>query len=84
MKTIEETIKDKLVNYGLWPEEAETVMKEVEQAPENESMQGRWHESPEDYPPAILSLAWLSAKDHAIEYLKINKPLHFALRVLEA
>lgn len=78
MNTIRATITDRLQEHGLWPQEAEAVMSAVEAAPENESMKGRWGETPDAYPPMIMTLAWLSAKTKAVEWIDENKPQHFA------
>lgn len=83
MPNIMNEMKDALVAHGLWPEEAERVMEYVAKAPENEPMEGRWTDSFDDYPPAIKNLAWMSVRRGAIEWLKANKPSHFALLVME-
>ena len=78
MKTIRTVIADRLQDHGLWPKEAEAVMDAVEAAPENESMKSRWGDTPDDYPPSIVALMWMSAKTKAVEWIDANKPLHFA------
>ena len=83
MKTIEEKITERLVNNGLWPDEAKAVMELVKKAPENESMQGRWSENAEYYPQQIMAMAWFSAKNHAIEWIDSNFPNHFARSMFE-
>lgn len=84
MPTMLTEMKETLVANGLWPEEAEKVMEVVMRAEENEVMRDRWADSFSDYPPVIKTMAWMSAKQHAVEWLKANKPEHFALRCLEA
>jgi hypothetical protein len=84
MKTIKRTLIEKLQENGLWLQEAEEVMAMVEADPANKDMQGRWDESPEDYPPSIMVLAWMSARDKALEWIERNKPKHFAKGMLEA
>jgi len=81
------TIINKLVtlltDHGLWPNEIAEVLSIIKSAPENESMTGRWDDEESDYPPAIMTLAWMSAKAHAIDYLEKTKPKHFALALLK-
>jgi hypothetical protein len=83
MKTIKQTIIEKLQEHGLWPNEAKEVMEMVEADPANESMQGRWGESPEGYPAIIMAAAWMSARWNALEWINKNKPLHFAKGMFE-
>ena len=83
MATIRKHIEETLVNHGLWPNEAEQVMNHVVELPENVSMRDRWEHDTEDYPPSIVTLAWMSAKETAIEHLKKTNPQHFALWLLE-
>jgi len=56
------------------PPAADAVMEAVKSAPENEAMQGRWSDSAEGYPPAIFILAWMSAKEKALEWIDANCP----------
>jgi len=70
-----------LENHGLWDDEAKTVIELVKV--EQPSMDGRWNDDVSGYPDAIVITLWMSAKRNAIEYLKANKPEHFALWLLE-
>ncbi len=81
--TIKNTVKEKLINHGLWPQEADDIVENVILAPENEAMKDLWNDHAEGYPEQITSLAWFSAKLHAIEFLEKNKPMHFALNILK-
>lgn len=80
--TIHETLKTKLVDHGLFADEAEAVLTELAAAPESESMQGRWREDADDYPPVMTSVLMLSAKRKAVEWIDRNKPMHWARALL--
>lgn len=81
--TIRTKLQNLLENHGLWPEEIKTVIEKTILAEENELMAGRWDEDESNYPPAIMNLAWFSAKTNAIEHLESTKPKHFALHILK-
>ena len=82
--TIKNKIKEKLTQHGLWPEEVDSVVLNTISEPENEAMKDRWNDDEQDYPPAIVVLAWISAKFHAIDFLEQTKPKHFALNILKS
>ena len=84
MSTIKETLINKLIEHGLWKDEAEKIMLEVESAPENELMKNRWQEDASNYPEIITNIVWFSTKRHAIEWIDANKPLHFAKHILSS
>lgn len=72
--TIRQTITDRLISCGLMPDDAAKVMDDVIAAEENAPMQGRWDDEATGYPPSILSLAWFSAKQHALAWIDANCP----------
>lgn len=80
--SIRERLEAELVNHGLWPEEATETLNKAEVAKENEAMKGRWNEDVTGYPPQLMSVLWLSIKTTAKEWLKAEKPNHFALAML--
>ena len=82
--TIRQALTETLVNHGLWPEEAQRVLDAFEADDDNDPMRGRWHEQVTAYPPTLLAVLAVSAKDAAIAWLKANKPKHFALMILES
>jgi len=81
--TIRNHIESTLVNHGLWEDEAKTVTSEAERSESLKPMQGRWDEDTTGYPPQLLAVTWMSVKEHAIGWLKANKPNHFALAMLQ-
>jgi ribonuclease I len=82
--TIRKRLETELVNHGLWPNEAEAVMTELEADEASKPMQGRWNEDETVYPPQLLAVVLMSAKTKAVEWIDRNKPMHFARGVLEA
>lgn len=80
--TIRSKIEETLVNRGLWEDEAKTIVAEAEKEKSLESMQDRWDEDIAGYPSPVLAVVWVSVKHHAVEWLKANKPQHFALAML--
>lgn len=78
--TIRQKIANNLVQHGLWEKEAETVLAKLAEG--HPEMEGRWNESTEMYPAALLAALWMAAKVLAIDYLKETTPTHFALHIL--
>ena len=80
--TIRQKIEETLVNHGLWEDEAKTVIAEAEKHESLKDMLGRWDEDTASYPDQLLAVVWMSVKNLATEWLKANKPNHFALAIL--
>jgi len=78
--TIQKRIESELVDCGLWPKEADAVMKELKAG--NTSMEGRWDEDETGYPLELLAALFLAAKIKAVEWIDSNKPSHFARSLL--
>lgn len=81
--TIQESIETRLVEHGLWPDEAHTVVEALKADEASKPMSGRWHEDTAAYPHPLLTVVWIGAKRQAAEWLKANKPQHFARSLLE-
>lgn len=79
--TIETKIKSLLVNHGLFEDMAEKVMEAVKADPANASMHGRWGEDESGYHPAIVALAWMSARSHAVAIIDKECPQHWAREI---
>lgn len=77
---IREQIETKLVGFGLWPDEAKTIVQQLESS--TPVMSGRWEESTQEYPVQMLAVLILSAKLEAIKWIDTNKPKHFARHLL--
>lgn len=82
--TIRTKLHDLLTEHGLWPEEAEAVLFELENAKSSESMKGHWNDREEDHPPQLVAVLFMSAKRHAVDWIDKNKPRHFARPMLAA
>ena len=67
--SIEETIKDRLVSLGMFPQQVDVVIGRMKENEANDAMQGRWGDSPDGYPEEIMLLAWYSAKEEALRYI---------------
>lgn len=77
--TIENALKKKLIDHGLWEEEANAVLEAAKADLINESMNGRWTDDEEGYPSTILVAIWFNIKSIAVDWLRANKPNHLAL-----
>lgn len=82
--TIRETLEERLVNSGLWPDEAKSVVEAMikDDADNDQLMVHRWGESVDNYPKPLMSVLWLTAKQRAISWIDENKPQHFAKLIL--
>jgi len=74
MESLETKLSKMLEENGMFPNDAKAVVEAMKAAPENETMKERWGDSWQDYPSAILSLAWLSAKEYALKWIDTNHP----------
>lgn len=78
MATIQEVLVGRLVENGLWKDQAEAVIEQVKARPGNDPMRDRWNDEATGYPPPLMSVLWLSARQAAVEWIDENKPLHWA------
>lgn len=74
MTTIEERMRKNLFESGVFDEQIDAIMERVKVAPENESMEGRWRDDAEGYPPQLIAVAWLTVKRHTLAYIDENCP----------
>ena len=74
--TIEDTIKNKLIENGLFPDQANAVVYNLKKL--DICMDGRWSEDASGYPVQLLAVLWMSAKDEAVKWIDENKPRHWA------
>lgn len=71
--TIEEKMKEMLLNYGLFPDHAREVMEKAKEG--IEAMEGwRWNDIAEGYPSQFLAALWLSVKQYALAWIDENIP----------
>lgn len=80
--TVREKMKERLVENGLWPKEADAVIENAEYDKSLDAMVSRWDETVEGYPSQLLATIWASIKLFAIEWIDKNKPMHFAKLIL--
>lgn len=73
--TLEEKLRQLLVEHGLFESQADAVIQSVKADDANEAMLGRWGDAVDDYPPQMLAMLWLSTKRHALSYIDANLPL---------
>lgn len=82
--TIRIKLETALVNHGLWPEEATTVIQTLESDENFQMMKGRYDEDETAYPPALFATILFVAKNKAVEWIDTNNPKHFARALLSA
>lgn len=77
--TVEEIIREKLTEHGLWPNER--VDDVIERCKNHNTllkeMVNRWNDKIDDYPPQLLAVLWLSVKLITVEYIDEVIPLAF-------
>jgi hypothetical protein len=78
--TIQKKLGDKLIDHGLWPDEAFMVIEAMKAS--GDSMRGRWEEDVTAYPETMIDVLWLTAKAEAVKWIEANKPGHFAKGLL--
>ncbi len=79
--TVREILEEFLVNHRLWPEEASLVFDRTQW---NFCGAGvKWSDSSEAYPIQVYIILQMCVRRAAIDYLREEKPEHFALKLLE-
>ena len=73
--TIEKRIKELLVNNGLSSNHADQVISAMKADDVNKAMLDRWDDDVDVYPQQIIVMAWVSARQHALEWIDANLPL---------
>jgi hypothetical protein len=69
--TIEDQMRLRLRNKGLFDNQIDSIMKRVKEA--NKSVK-RWGDEIELCPLSLPSLAWLEVKHHALKFIKETCP----------
>jgi hypothetical protein len=80
--TINESLTTTLINHGLFPEQASEVMRRVREN-SDESMQNRWYDEVEGYPPQLLNILLYTAKQEALDYIDETCPKAWFRPLLE-
>lgn len=79
---IEDRLKKRMFDNGLFPAQADQVMEIVKADVANGVMVGRWEEDEEVYPSAIMALDE-RVKSHVIEWMDKECPRHWARAMFE-
>ena len=72
--TVEEKLKNMLVERGMFENQANAVMEAVKTDKGNEAMLGRWNEPANAYPETLYLVLWSSVKDAALAWIDENCP----------
>ena len=72
--SVEEDLKEMLVNYGMWPDQADEVIAQAKEDKMFEALKGRWNDPVDEYSPEVLTASWISIKSIALEYIVNNDP----------
>ena len=73
--TIEEKMRQMLVENGLFEQDCNAVMEIVKGYKHTESMKSRWGDAVDGYPDSLLVVVWMSVKQAAVEWIDTNCPL---------
>lgn len=83
-QTLRQLFSERLVEHGLWPNEAGWVIDRYLLSAYGEPMRGRMDDACNGYPPQLLEGVWPGLKEVAIEWIDANAPQHFARAILAA
>ena len=72
--TIEDKIREMLVERGMFDSQAVEVVEAMKVDKINEPMEHRWMDEADDYPPQMLTILWIGAKHQALKYIDANCP----------
>ena len=76
--TIREYLEGKLVERGLFEDQAHEVMNRVIAEDANSKtgpiMGNRWQDVAEGYPPQLFAVLWISVKQHTLAWIDESKP----------
>ena len=81
--SIEDRLRQMLVDNGLWPEEAAAVIGLVRRDERYLELSTVLSDSVEGYPWEFMAVAWLIARTTAADYLAACKPRHLARSTLD-
>lgn len=79
-KTLRDQLVLRLVNSGLWPDEANEIMDIISADPAHNDV--KFSSAVGDYPPQLVAVLWLITEQTAIVWIDKNKPQHFARAIL--
>lgn len=74
--TIQEQITKRLVDNGMFEDQANQVISLLKADKIcQDTMQDRWGDNIEGYPPQFLAVMWVTTKRHALAWIDANLPL---------
>lgn len=72
--TFEELARSYMHERCMFPEQIDAVIANLKAAPENKSMEHRWSDQVEGYPPPMKAVLWFTVRTHALEYIDKECP----------
>ncbi len=75
MPTIEERLRERLINNGLFDFQADEILSAVKSDPVNETMLGRWGDEATGHPVELMAVVWYNTKRHALAWTEKNFPM---------
>lgn len=82
VRTIREEFRIRLIDRGLWPNEANEVLTLAMANESLEPMLKRWNDGISEYPAKAIAVSWILVKRVALDWINANKPSHFAKMLL--
>lgn len=64
----------RLVDRGMFEDQAKLVMDAVMANPSNEAMRNRWNTAVDNYPTQMQAVCWMSIAAEALEWIDKNCP----------
>lgn len=74
----------RLVDHGLFAEQASKILQDYSNEDSAEAMKGRWTDDVTDYPPQLVAVVWLGLKRFAAAEVRKTTPQHWALALLDS
>lgn len=81
--TFIEKFKKMLTERGMFESQAEKVMARVVTDKATESMEGRWNDDADGYPPQMIAILWMSVRRNAVEFIDDHCPAAWFRPVFE-
>lgn len=82
VRTIKEEFTTRLIDHGLWPNEANEVLTLAMAHESLEPMFKRWDDDISEYPIQAIAASWILIKRIALDWINANKPSHFTKMLL--
>lgn len=78
--TVRDKLTEMMVNSGLWPKEADAVIKSLDDDENYKALVDVLNKPWEEYPHPFHGVAWATIRNLALKWIDANKPMHFARR----